>query len=190
MGVETSELPSKIPQIFNLDAEDVGDAPQQDSWSCLILIMIYEYLRGQESLWKPYFDVLPDTFDTPMFWKEEELNELQASSVRAKVGRDEAEDMFRANILPVLRGNPELFLASESKSDADLISLAHRMGSTIMSYAFDLENEEEEDEGNEDGWEVDKDGKSMMGMVPMADILNADAEFNVSILLPIECSSC
>lgn len=181
MGIETSALPSKIPSVFDLTAGDDDDAPQQDSWSCLILVMIYEHLRGQDSLWKPYFDVLPETFNTPMFWTEEELSELQASAVRSKVGKDEAEDMFRANILPVIRGNSELFVASESMSDGELISLAHRMGSTIMSYAFDLENDEDEEEENEDGWEVDKDGKSMMGMVPMADILNADAEFNVRI---------
>lgn len=55
------------------------------------------------------------------------------------------------------------------------------MGSLIMAYAFDLdkesENEEEEAEG-EDGWVEDKDN-TMLGMVPMADILNSDAEFNV-----------
>lgn len=183
MGTETSELPSKLPKVFDLSAyEDNEDAPQQDSWSCLILVMIYEYMRGQESFWKPYFDVLPEEFDTPMFWSDEQLSELQASAARKKVGKDEAEQMFRANILPVIRENAELFGDSQSLSDDDLIALAHRMGSTIMSYAFDLENDEDEEEENEDGWEVDKEGKSMMGMVPMADILNADAEFNVSIV--------
>lgn len=180
MGIETSELLSKLPKVFDLDADEDSGAPQQDSWSCLILVMIYEYLRGQDSFWRSYFDVLPETFNTPMFWSDEELGELQASPVRQKVGKNEAEEMFRTNILPVVRGNPELFEHSQSKSDGDLIALAHRMGSTIMSYAFDLENDEDDEEENEDGWEVDKEGKSMMGMVPMADILNADAEFNVS----------
>ena len=55
------------------------------------------------------------------------------------------------------------------------------MGSTIMAYAFDLDNEEEEAEEDEDGWVVDKDAQKMMGMVPMADVLNANADFNVSV---------
>ena len=143
--------------------------------------MIYEFLRGQDSAWKPYFDVLPESFDTPMFWQEQELDELQASAVRRKVGKEDAEAMFRTNVLPVIRSHPELFTSSESLSDENLISLAHRMGSTIMAYAFDLENDEDKDEDESDGWVEDRDGKSMMGMVPMADILNADAEFNAHI---------
>jgi hypothetical protein len=55
------------------------------------------------------------------------------------------------------------------------------MGSTIMAYAFDLENEDGHEENEEEEWVEDKDGKTMMGMVPMADILNADAEFNAHI---------
>lgn len=57
------------------------------------------------------------------------------------------------------------------------------MGSTIMSYAFDLEQDMEipEQLENDDEWEEDREGKTMLGMVPMADILNADAEFNAHI---------
>lgn len=158
---------------------DEDDALQMDSWSSLILIMIYEYLQGDASDWKPYFDVLPEVFDTPMFWSEDDLKELQASATRSKVGKADAEAMFSNQILPAIRKNPGVFLASASKSDDELIALAHRMGSTIMAYAFDLENDEDKDEEDEEGWVEDRDGKSLMGMVPMADILNADAEFNV-----------
>jgi SET domain-containing protein 6 len=54
------------------------------------------------------------------------------------------------------------------------------MGSTIMSYAFDLDNEEEQSDDEEEGWIEDREGQTLLGMVPMADILNANAEFNVS----------
>jgi SET domain-containing protein 6 len=50
-----------------------------------------------------------------------------------------------------------------------------------MAYAFDLDNGNEESDNEEDGWVEDRDGKTMLGMVPMADILNANADFNVSI---------
>jgi hypothetical protein len=139
--------------------------------------MIYEYLQGENSQWKPYFDVLPSSFDTPMFWSENELEQLQASHMRHKIGKANAENMFQKTLLPLIRTHSNIFNVG-NKTDAELIEIAHRMGSTIMAYAFDLENDEEEEE-EADGWVEDREGKSMMGMVPMADILNADAEFNV-----------
>lgn len=141
---------------------------------------MYEHLDGESSAWKPYLDVLPETFDTPMFWSDEELSNLQGSSLLHRIGKADAEAVFRAKLLPTIRSNPGVFRSSGHCSDGDLIQLAHRMGSTIMAYAFDLENDPDE-ENDEDGWVEDREGKSLMGMVPMADILNADAEFNVRI---------
>lgn len=161
---------------------DEDGALKLDNWSSLILVMIYEFLRGPESGWAPYLDVLPETFNTPMFWSDEELEALQASHLRGKIGKDDAEDMFRSKILPVIRSHADVFVDSQACSDDELISLAHRMGSTIMAYAFDLENDEGNDEENEDEeWVEDREGRTMMGMVPMADMLNADAEFNAHI---------
>ena len=57
-----------------------------------------------------------------------------------------------------------------------------------MAYAFDIEGEGEQDEDEEEGWVEDKEGKTLMGMVPMADILNANAEFNVGSA--ISCATC
>ncbi|KAI8661233.1 Ribosomal lysine N-methyltransferase 4 [Fusarium keratoplasticum] len=183
INVETSELPKKLPDVFDLDKpidDDDDEAPRLDSWSSLILVMMYEYLQGEKSQWKPYFDVLPSSFDTPMFWSESELDQLQASHMRHKIGKADAENMFRKTLLPIIRNNSSIF-GGENRSDDDLVEIAHRMGSTIMAYAFDLENDEDEEEEEADGWVEDREGKSMMGMVPMADILNADAEFNAHV---------
>ncbi|KAM6519147.1 N-lysine methyltransferase setd6 [Fusarium falciforme] len=184
INVETSELPKKLPDVFDLDKpiddDDDDEAPRLDSWSSLILVMMYEYLQGEKSQWKPYFDVLPSSFDTPMFWSESELDQLQASHMRHKIGKADAENMFRKTLLPIIRNNSSVF-GGENRSDDDLVEIAHRMGSTIMAYAFDLENDEDEEEEEADGWVEDREGKSMMGMVPMADILNADAEFNAHV---------
>ncbi|KAI0123421.1 SET domain-containing protein [Xylariales sp. AK1849] len=192
----TSDLPKRIPQIFEhsttgledtdneADEDGEGSGPPE-SWVSLILIMVYEYLQGDQSRWKPYFDVLPVDFDTLMFWSEKELEELQASAITSKVGKDEADNMFRAKILPVIEEYASLFYPEGSRrmSEEQLMALAHRMGSTIMAYAFDLENDddEEDDDENDDEWMEDKDGKIMLGMVPMADILNADASFNAHV---------
>lgn len=192
----TSQLPQEIPQLFDLHAavdgadddmaeagEDSTDSPPQDSWTSLILIMMYEHLRGPASRWKPYLDVLPSAFNTPMFWSDQELTELQASPVVDKVGRDSAHEMIRSKILPVIKAHASVFFAEgvQKLGDEDLEQLAYRMGSTIMAYAFDLEREDDEEPEDEDEWVEDREGLTMMGMVPMADTLNADAEFNAHV---------
>ncbi|WQF79126.1 Putative SET domain, rubisco LSMT, substrate-binding domain, SET domain superfamily [Colletotrichum destructivum] len=184
INTETSELPKKIPQVFtgnDGDDEDMENEPL-DSWGSLILVMIYEYLQGDASPWKPYFEVLPDKFDTLMFWESSDLEWLRGSAVLSKIGKDEADEMFRSRILSVISANPTIFFPQgvAQPSETELLQLAHRMGSIIMAYAFDLENEEEPEEENEE-WVEDRDGKTMLGMVPMADILNADAEFNAHV---------
>ena len=189
----TSSLSSKVPNIFaeiqcydqDEDEEFCGDMGSQvpDQWLSLILVMIYEFLHSGTSPWAPYLGVLPDSFETPMFWSHDELAQLQVSSVLDKIGKEQAEDMFRSKLVPVVRKYEHVFLGGDSPplSDDELVCLAHRMGSTIMAYAFDLENEEvAASEDGECGWIEDKEDHVMMGMVPMADILNADAEFNVS----------
>ncbi|KAK2002600.1 SET domain-containing protein [Colletotrichum falcatum] len=184
INVETSELPKKIPQVFtgnDGDDEDMENEPL-DSWGSLILVMIYEYLQGDTSPWKPYFEVLPEKFDTLMFWESPDLDYLRGSAVLSKIGKDEADDMFRSRILPVISANPTIFFPQgvSPPSESELLQLAHRMGSIIMAYAFDLENDEEPEQEDEE-WVEDREGKTMLGMVPMADILNADAEFNAHV---------
>ncbi|RYP49150.1 hypothetical protein DL768_005084 [Monosporascus sp. mg162] len=196
ISVESSDLSKRIPEVFEDSTTALEDADNEadeeggetsatpDSWVSLILVMIYEHFQGEKSPWKPYLDVLPRTFDTPMFWSENELSELQASAITSKIGKDEAENMFRAKILPVVHSHAGVFYSEGAARlcEDDLIELCHRMGSTIMAYAFDLENDEDRpDSENEDSWVEDREGKLTMGMVPMADILNADAEFNAHV---------
>lgn len=169
------------------DGEIGAEAP--DQWLSLILVMMYEFLHQSTSFWRDYLQVLPDSFETPMFWSLEELSHLQASSLIEKIGKEQAEDIFRSRLLPVIRKYAEVFYpnGTASLSDQNLLSLAHRMGSAIMAYAFDLENDEDDttsnanSDQNNDGWIEDNDGQAMLGMVPMADMLNADAEFNAHV---------
>lgn len=192
INVENSGLSKKLPKIFSTltpeDDEAKDDADDEDiempnPWLDLILIMIYEYLQGDASAWKPYFDVLPHNFDTLMFWTSDELNELQASAVKDHVGRESADEMFQNKILPIIKEHQDIFYPSGAAklNEEELVKLAHRMGSIIMAYAFDLDGDDDDDDEDdeEDGWAQDKDAMKSMGMVPMADMLNADAEFNV-----------
>lgn len=184
INVETSALGKKLPNVFDSaqENEEEDDEPL-DSWASLILVMLYEYLQGNASRWKPYIDVLPTTFDTPIFWSPDELKELEGTILTAdKIGKHESDEMLRSRILPIVQQNTAVFYPQGAPylRDEELLTLAHQIGSTIMSYAFDLENENEQSDQEEDGWVEDRDGQTMLGMVPMADILNANADFNVS----------
>ncbi|EGO61580.1 hypothetical protein NEUTE1DRAFT_58975 [Neurospora tetrasperma FGSC 2508] len=186
----TADADDEPPSPEN-DDDDAEDSQSQDSWTLLILILMHEYLQGSSSNWSPYLSILPHQFDTPMFWTEAELAELQASALVAKVGKDEADKMIRTKIVKVVQENEDVFYPAgtpktQRLDEGELLKLGHRMGSAIMAYAFDLAKEEDDDEDEEeeeDGWVEDKIGgmNDTMGMVPMADMLNADAVFNAHI---------
>jgi len=199
ISVANSTLSTILPQLFTAATgskhDDDDDAMEDDNeeitlpdpsspWVDLILVLIYEYLQGPASVWKAYLDVLPTEFDTMMFWTPKEVSELQASAVKDKIGKESADEMIFTKVIPVINANISFFYPAGSSplSDADLTNLAHRMGSLVMAYAFDLQSDDADESGDqEDGWEEDHDGPVMMGMVPMADMLNADAEFNAHL---------
>ncbi|KAH5236714.1 hypothetical protein HBI62_021540 [Parastagonospora nodorum] len=185
INTETSELAEKLPKVFEVPEDDEDeDWEPLDSWGSLILVILYEYLQGEASRWKPYFDVLPQSFDTPIFWTEAELKELEGTCLTPeKIGKQESNEMLRNRILPIVLQNASIFYpdGTTQLSEDDLLSLAHRVGSTIMSYAFDLDTGDEDSDDEEDGWAEDREGNTMLGMVPMADMLNANAEFNAHV---------
>ena len=167
----TTELPSSAKQ--DLD----------DPWLALILSMVFEFQQGTKSRWKPYFDILPDRFDALMLWSQAELRALQGSAVVDKIGKKSADDLFTTQLIPIIRRHDANFHASDLTDD-QLLALSHRMGSTIMAYAFDLADPSTSTvpgSKEDDGWEEDvSDTGDMLpkGMVPLADMLNADASRN------------
>ncbi|CAA6658739.1 unnamed protein product [Spirodela intermedia] len=46
-------------------------------WVSVALFLLREKARGVESSWKPYLDILPPSTNSPLFWSEQELSELQ-----------------------------------------------------------------------------------------------------------------
>ncbi|PYH48228.1 ribosomal lysine N-methyltransferase [Aspergillus saccharolyticus JOP 1030-1] len=172
---------SKLKDLISQDLEELGP------WLSLMVVMIYEYLRGDQSPWAPYFRVLPRDFDTLMFWSPSELAELQGSAIVNKIGRQGAEESILESVAPLVRANPSLFPPIDGLISFEgdvgtqaLLQLAHTMGSLIMASAFDIEKPEDEDERDgEDGYVSDEEeGQSFKGMVPLADLLNADANRN------------
>ncbi|KAF9429741.1 hypothetical protein BGZ94_009640 [Podila epigama] len=145
------------------------DLSSLQGWNPLVMCLIYEDGLGVESTWKPYFDVLPQKFSTPMFWSDNDLKELAGTGVIDKVGKAETETLFKEALWPLIQANPSLFL---DRGYDHYLATFHRMGSLIMAYAFHDEIEEEDNEEDEDEDEEEKEGKVVVSMVPMADMLN------------------
>lgn len=130
------------------------------------------------SKWGPYLAILPDTLHSLVFWSDAELAELQASAVLKKIGKKGAEGMFKKHISP---------LGLEHYS----VEMCHKVASVIMAYAFDIpdpsdgptsgskEQETEDDLVSDDG----EDERTILSMIPLADILNADADRNNARLI-------
>jgi N-lysine methyltransferase SETD6 len=144
--------------------------------------MMFEKLN-KSGQWAPCFYVAPHEFDTLIWWNDEELSELQASAVVDKIGRVEADAMFKEKLLPIVVANKRLFRyeirrdGTEEEWERALLHEAHLMASTIMAYGFDLEPEYRD--VDEDGYATEEDDADLpKAIVPMADMLNADADKN------------
>ncbi|KAL0094670.1 hypothetical protein J3Q64DRAFT_1629571 [Phycomyces blakesleeanus] len=156
-----------------------------EGWLPLILCMMYESQKP-DSFWKPYFDILPKTFSTPMFWGDDDIKGLEGTDIVGKIGKSDAEAMFESNILPIIKSNPILF-----DENIHTVELFHICGSLIMAYSFTdevatnankpIKNKEDEDEDEDDEDEdedEDEEGAELIAMVPLADTLNHKTGFN------------
>ncbi|KAF7315884.1 Ribosomal lysine N-methyltransferase 4 [Mycena indigotica] len=139
---ETSPLPALI------GLEQWRARKMHIGWAGLILCMLWEAAKGQESKWAPYLDSLPTTFDTPMFWSEGDLEELRGTSISdlfklEKLGKADAEKDFHEKVLPLVQSRPDIFLAPTTFYT---LQRYHIMGSRILSRSFDVEKNEEDNE--------------------------------------------
>eukprot|EP01087_Luapelamoeba_hula_P000700 TRINITY_DN1051_c2_g1_i2.p1 TRINITY_DN1051_c2_g1~~TRINITY_DN1051_c2_g1_i2.p1 ORF type:complete len:1452 (+),score=430.42 TRINITY_DN1051_c2_g1_i2:1-4356(+) len=131
------------------DSEDgESDGTQQMPWTSVILALMYE-ATNPASKWKPYIDILPTTFTTPLFWDDKEVDTLLGgTTVHSAIGKQQIINDYHEVVLPFIRRNPEEF--SEHVHNLDMYL---RMGSIVSSYSFN------DEEGN-------------IFMVAMADMLN------------------
>lgn len=134
--------------------------------------VIMNEATNPDSKWAPYFKVLPEKLDSLAFWSPEELAELQASAVVKKIGKEQAEEVFRDQVSKIV---PE---GSSSE-------FFHRVASTIMAYAFDIPEapleDEEKKENAEDDLVEEEEEITNMAMIPLADMLNADVDNNARL---------
>ncbi|SLM39026.1 SET domain [Lasallia pustulata] len=171
LSVKNSDLQNHLP----------NELDELDPWMSLVVVMIYESGQGDRSRWWPYWNVLPEKFDTLIYWSPSELAKLQGSAVLHKIGLDAANQTFIDSLLPIVQKHPKGFgeyapLFEGPDAKVHLLRIAHRMASLVMAYAFDLEREVIEADADEDGFLSDDDENMPKGMVPLADMLNADGE--------------
>ncbi|KAG7901003.1 hypothetical protein KL907_004447 [Ogataea polymorpha] len=148
-----------------------------NQWEALILCLAYEMMLGEESQWSSYLAVLPEKFNSLMFWSSEELEKMKPSNVLQRIGREQAEQMYSKLV-------PEYCLRLGSKKLVEYLTIDrfHVVASIIMSYSFDVDDPEDDPEDSEDQEEefdeveqecIKYDGY-LKSMVPLADILNSN----------------
>ena len=118
-----------------------------------------------------------------IYWSRTEIAELQGSAVVAKIGKENVDKVFVEVLMPLATKHAALFgeystWLKEANAQDHFLPIAHRMASLIMAYAFDLEKEELVENADEDGFLSDDEDDPSKGMVPLADMFNADAEKN------------
>lgn len=195
LNIETSTLVQDRPDI-------IDKLHNLNQWEALIIVLLYELkVKGQQSLWYTYFQVLPivdkENYECNqlMFWKEEELKELHPSLVVKRIGKDLADGMYRKLFPKIVIDQMQI----QELSDVTLMEY-HEIASLIMAYSFDIEklnskgyvNGEESDESDEDPEDnalIDDEFSDSLrrdtflkALIPLADTLNANTELhNASI---------
>ncbi|KAA8905240.1 hypothetical protein DIURU_001668 [Diutina rugosa] len=169
LNVATSQLvidkPDILEKLLNLG-----------QWPALIIVLLYELsVVKEKSSWWDYLQVLPFTenevkLNQLIFWEPEELELLLPSLVNERVDRASSEKMYK-DVKHLVK---EWNLGFEVDSE-----LFHRVATTIMSYSFDVERPDADDESLESDSmpEIQADGY-YKSLVPLADTLNADTEFH------------
>ena len=114
-----------------------------------------------------------------MHWTLPELEELRGCAVLDKIGKAEAEKAFTDQLLPIIKKNAYMFPQFKSSTEAGnvdtaLMKGAHTVATLIMAYAFDLEDEQEGNTSDDDSYIP----SLPKGMVPLADMFNADGDRN------------
>ncbi|XP_078429596.1 rubisco methyltransferase family protein [Wolffia australiana] len=101
-----NELVLEVPKRVWISSDAVAADPEMRRfcgglrpWVSLALFILRERAKGAESFWKPYLDILPASTDSPLFWSEEQLSELQGTQLLNTV--QGVKDFLRSEFLKV-----------------------------------------------------------------------------------------
>ncbi|KAG8859828.1 hypothetical protein FRB91_006486 [Serendipita sp. 411] len=110
--------------------------------------MMWEESRGSSSPWSGYLQDMPTSFDTLMFWTQQELEELQGSTIRDKIGKEEAEKDYHEKVLPILQRRHDIFDPNFLDTFFSLQRF-HINGSRILSRSFQVEDWQDDNASDE-----------------------------------------
>ncbi|KAA1471795.1 SET domain-containing protein, partial [Dentipellis sp. KUC8613] len=129
-----------------------------EGWAGIMLCMMWEEAQGTSSKWSCYLASLPTSFDTPMFWNEADLEELEGTAVVEKIGKEQAEKDYREKVVPALQSRLDLFVPEQIPKYYSLENY-HLMGSRVLSRSFHVEKWESEEsaEGHDHDTAMDID---------------------------------
>lgn len=171
LSIRTSSLPNQLGEgawkQFGLDS----------GWSGLILCLMWEEAQGDASKWSPYLRTLPSTFDTPIFWDEDDLCGLQGTAVLNKIGKNEAERDYTEKVVPAIQSRGDIFPADAVPQYYSL-QRYHIMGSRILSRSFHVEPWSSDEESETDGV-VQAVGDSAAPMEIDVEMPSAESGFTV-----------
>lgn len=79
-------------------------------WVALALFLLSEKAKPS-SPWRPYIDILPHTLDSPLFWSDEELAQLEGTQLLGSIlgYQQHVESEYDKLLTEVILPNPQLF---------------------------------------------------------------------------------
>ncbi|KAJ9094863.1 hypothetical protein QFC19_007792 [Naganishia cerealis] len=129
----------------HLSSADWKDLVDAGGWTALIMCMMWEDAQGERSRWYGYLRTLPERFDTPMFWSEDDLRWLEGTDILSKVGKTTAEETYNTRIVPLLQKYPEVFTPDPSATHRTIAHFSvddfHVQGSRMLSRSFSVPKE-------------------------------------------------
>lgn len=162
---------STLPAAFGLEAWRKHKLHK--GWVGLILCMMWEEAQGNKGKWFTYLASLPTQFDTPIFWSDEELQELRGTAVVDKIGRDEAERDYREKLAPAVKTRPDLF-SSDQIDTWYTLHRYHITGSRILSRSFNVEKWEGEVEQEAEYVPEEDDNKDTKANTSIGSAMDVD----------------
>ncbi|KAN0059922.1 Ribosomal lysine N-methyltransferase 4 [Thecaphora frezii] len=187
LNLSTSALSSTLSSCGDTDVVARWRRVQHAGWVPLILTMLWERRRaallppspaatadGDVSMddlssssnplhWGPYFDIMPSSFSTPMFWSDAQLELLRGTSICDKIARSDAEADYYTHLLPLVRSCPAVFGGGDEVERWYSLDLYHIMGSRILSRSFHVKSPKRGRDGEVVGMDVPDDDDEQEG---------------------------
>jgi len=117
--IEEEDILLRVPNELIIDPAKIQKSPigpvlashRADNSTLITAFLIYEKFVNPNSLWKEYLATLPEEFEPPIFWNQEELDLLKGTYLLDRIAEDAVSVIkrYRTSIEPLTQTSPELF---------------------------------------------------------------------------------